>query len=156
MGIEIERKFLVKEELWRPTFPRLDITQGYLSTDIERVVRVRVAQLWPHTNGYLTIKGKGGHKRSEYEYSIPLNEAMEMLLMCLPCLVEKSRYTEIFHEKTWYVDVFQGYNAGLFLAEIETKTEDELFDLPPWLGKEVTDDPKYANANLATNPYKNW
>lgn len=155
MPIEIERKFLVNTALWHPE-PALGVRyrQGYLSTDPERVVRVRVAG----TSGFLTIKGKTvGTERSEFEYAIPLADAEAMLdHLCLRPLIEKVRYRELAGGHTWEIDAFEGDNAGLIVAEIELPSTSATFDLPPWAGAEVSSDPRYFNSNLAAHPFSQW
>ncbi len=154
MGKEIERKYLVDEDgTWRNaagTFYR----QGYLSTVKERTVRVRTIG----EKGYLTIKGiTVGMTRLEYEYEIPVQEAAEMLdILCERPLIEKKRHVLEFEGLTWEVDEFFGDNAGLILAEVELEAETQVFARPSWLGKEVTDDARYFNANLVSCPYSEW
>lgn len=154
MGEEIERKFLVIDDAWRPFAEAMRYRQGFLSTDPERTVRVRVAG----ERGTLTIKGITiGARRTEHEYEIPLADAQHMLdALCKRPLIEKVRYTLVLGSHTWEVDVFEGDNAGLVVAEIELQNEDEAFDRPSWLGEEVTDDPRYFNANLVAHPYRAW
>lgn len=152
MGKEIERKFLVVDEQWRVA-DGTKYRQGYLSTDKERTVRVRIAG----NKAMLTIKGiTQGASRAEYEYEIPVEDAEELLDLCQRPIIEKWRH-EIEHAgMTWEVDEFFGDNQGLVLAEVELDSPDEAFDLPPWVGKEVTDDPRYFNANLVHHPFRNW
>ncbi|MGB8223177.1 MAG: CYTH domain-containing protein [Polyangiales bacterium] len=154
MGEEIERKFLVAGESWREQAAGTPYRQGFLSTDPERTVRVRAAG----TRGSVTIKGRSvGPRRSEFEYEIPLGDALEMLdSLCKEPLIEKVRYTLAAGPHTWEIDVFEGDNAGLVVAEIELEHEDEAFDRPTWLGNEVTGDPRYFNSNLVTKPYRSW
>jgi adenylate cyclase len=154
MGQEIERKFLVRGESWREGAKGTAIRQGFLSTDPERTVRVRAAG----KQGTLTIKGKSvGAMRIEYEYEIPLEEAEGMLdTLCERPLIEKVRYERSAGPHVWEIDVFEGDNKGLIVAEIELRSEEEAFDRPSWLGDEVTDDPRYFNSNLVHNPYKTW
>lgn len=158
MGLEIERKFLVKEI---PPGRPMRITQGYLSQDPERTVRVRV-----YTTGVrnriscsqITIKGKStpdGLSRSEWEYKIPVDEGLEMLKLCTG-VIDKTRYHLMHDEKLWEIDVFHGDNRGLVVAEVELSSEDESIILPAWITQEVTGDPKYYNSNLIQNPYKDW
>jgi adenylate cyclase len=155
MAQEIERKFLVKDDSWRATAgagkPYL---QGYLCTDRERVVRVRVKD----DRGFLTIKGlRQGISAAEYEYPIPAAEAEEMLQkLCLRPLIEKLRY-EVSHEGLlWEIDEFQGDNAGLIVAEVELDSEEQQVILPPWAGPEVSHDKRYANASLVQSPFSSW
>ena len=151
--VEIERKFLVNSKLWQPKGNGVKIRQGYLSVDPQRVVRIRVAE----NNSYLTIKGKPvGITRTEMEYKIPDNEAEILLKMCLNVIVEKVRYTEKVGGLLWEIDVFEGKNLGLLLAEIELKEENQEFEYPEWISSEVTFDDRYQNSKLSQNPYKNW
>lgn len=159
MGQEIERKFLVISEGWR-NGQCTTIRQGYLSIDKERTVRVRTkADLATAvTHAYLTIKGATvGAIRAEYEYEIPMADAHELLnQLCLRPLIEKHRYTLVEDGMTWEVDEFFGDNQGLVVAEIELESADQAFSQPAWLGKEVTDDPRYFNAALSQCPYTEW
>lgn len=154
MGEEIERKFLVRSESWREAAEAEHFRQGFLSTEPERTVRVRVAG----PQGSITIKGKTiGARREEFEYEIPLADAQRLLdALCKRPLIEKVRYTLPLGGHVWEIDVFEGDNAGLVVAEIELATEDEAFDRPDWLGDEVTDDPRYFNSNLVSKPYRDW
>ena len=151
--VEIERKFLINTKLWKPKGTGIKIRQGYLSVDPERVVRVRVAD----ENAYITIKGKPkGIVRAELEYEIPKNEAEVLLKMCLDFPIEKTRFKESIGKMTWEIDVFEGENKGLVLAEIELSDENQKFDLPDWIGEEVSLDSRYYNAWLSRNPFSNW
>jgi len=154
MGIEIERKFLVKDESWLSlSIKGVPIRQGYLSNSHESVVRVRVAG----EKGFITVKGKNCNvSRVEFEYEIPLQDAVEMLALCLTPLVEKVRYILDFMGFEWSIDRFEGSNQGLVVAEIELETEAQPFEKPPWAGEEVTDDPRYFNSNLIDHPFENW
>lgn len=154
MAREIERKYRVNTELWRPADAGVLYRQGYLSSAKERVVRVRIAG----DDGFLTIKGvTRGVSRLEFEYAIPLGDAAVMLdELCERPLIEKIRYREIFAGQPWEIDVFQGDNDGLVVAEVEMENPDDRIELPPWAGAEVSNDPRYFNTNLAANPYKNW
>ncbi|MCI3280706.1 CYTH domain-containing protein [Synechococcus sp. PCC 6717] len=155
MGIEIERKFLVTAELWRSLAVNVThIAQGYLSTTPERTVRVRRAG----TQAWLTIKGKAsGAQRREYEYPIPVDEAMELLTaLCIQPIIEKNRYRVPWGDLCWEIDEFKGESAGLILAEIELPRADYPLSVPPWIGAEVTDDHRYSNAYLAEHPYRCW
>ena len=154
MGEEIERKFLVSGELWRETAEGTRYRQGFLSTEPERTVRVRVAG----PRGSITVKGKNiGARRAEFEYEIPVADAERMLdTLCKRPLIEKVRYTLAIGPHTWEIDVFEGDNAGLVVAEIELSCEDEASEKPDWVGNEVTDDPRYFNSNLVANPYRTW
>lgn len=152
--IEIERKFLVKDNSFLDDFSRSNrIVQGYLSSHPERTVRVRIKG----ENGYLTIKGKSeGFSRYEWEKEINIAEAEKLLQLCESGVIDKIRYDVIVGTHIFEVDVFYGENEGLVLAEIELQTEDETFEKPNWLGEEVTEDIKYYNSYLSKNPFKTW
>ena len=152
--MEIERKFLVKGNEWRGLATGLDYRQGYLSTDNERAVRVRTIG----KQGFLTIKGLSmGITRVEYEYEIPLSEADDMLdSFCLRPLIEKKRHKIPYGGLIWEVDEFFGINQGLIIAEVELEAEGQKFDLPDWIGKEVSGDQRYYNANLIAAPFTTW
>ena len=155
MGIEIERKFLVKKENWNQLEkPRGEnFRQGYLLTDPKKTIRVRQTS----DKGFLTIKGISvGATRAEYEYEIPFVEAQELLDQFAVSELSKIRYKISVDHHIWEVDVFLGENEGLIVAEIELKTEDESFKIPDWIAQEVTAEEKYFNSNLTLNPYKNW
>ena len=154
MGKEIERKFLVDGDAWRALGERTRYRQGYLSTAKERTVRVRTIG----KKGYLTVKGLTlGIARAEFEYEIPLEDADAMLKgLCERPLIEKDRYKIPYGNHTWEVDEFFGDNAGLIMAEVELEGEDEALEKPQWIGREGSDDPRYFNANLIANPYRNW
>ena len=154
MGEEIERKFLVAGEQWRESAHGTRYRQGFLSTEPERTVRVRIAG----PRGSITVKGKNvGARRAEFEYEIPVGDAERMLdTLCKRPLIEKVRFTLLAGAHTWEIDVFEGDNAGLVVAEIELSSEDEVFARPEWVGDEVTDDPRYFNSNLVANPYRTW
>jgi len=154
MGKEIERKFLVVGDVWRSLGPGTLMQQGYLSTDLERVVRVRLEG----DDASLTIKGQAiGATRGEWEYTIPKLDAEEMLAqLCLRPLIEKTRYRIMHEGMLWEVDEFLGDNEGLVVAEIELTSEDQDFVKPPWVGDEVTGDARYYNANLLMRPYSAW
>lgn len=153
MGREIERKFLVTGDGWRGAGESCRYVQGYLSRDPERVVRVRRAG----EKAFLTIKGvTRGVVRPEFEYPIPAADAEELLKLCLSPLIEKTRTVVEYGGKRWEVDEFAGENAGLVIAEIELSREDEPFQRPPWLGREVSADPRYSNASLSERPFKSW
>jgi adenylate cyclase len=149
---EIERKFLVIGTQWRQG-TGVSYCQGYLSRDKERTVRVRIAG----ANAFLTIKGiTRGAARAEFEYEIPVTEAEQLLNLCEDPIIRKVRYTLDYKGFTWEVDEFRGDNEGLVVAEIELESEGQRFERPAWLGREVTDDPRYYNANLVAHPYRNW
>lgn len=154
MGKEIERKFLVKGDSWRGQAHGKRYRQGYLSTVKERTVRIRTVG----EEGFVTIKGITiGASRPEYEYEIPIKDANEMLdELCEKPIIEKTRYRIPQGTLAWEVDEFEGGNRGLIVAEIELKDENQTVDFPDWVGKEVTDDPRYFNANLVKKPYTTW
>lgn len=153
MAIEIERKYLVRSGEWKELAMPVQYSQGYLVADEGRTVRVRIAG----NSGFLTIKGKSeGMSRKEFEYPIPLTDARELLLLSKIPIVEKKRYRIEWEGKIWEIDVFEGRNEGLILAEIELKSEDEQFSIPPWIGEEVTGDLRYFNSYLSQNPYEEW
>lgn len=155
MGSEIERKFLVNPGVdWRGGAKGVRYIQGYLCTEANRTVRVRIAG----SEGYITVKGihQGIHRR-EYEYKIPPGDAEEMLRdQCIQPLIEKARYRIEYGDHTWEVDVFEGENDGLVVAEIELLSADQAFERPPWLGDEVSHDMRYTNAYLNEHPYRRW
>ena len=157
MAQEIERKFLVRGDFRREAFAASRITQAYLSSVPGRTVRIRVNG----ERGFITVKGASnasGIARFEWEKEIPVEEALALLALAEPGVIDKTRYlvknTDGVH--TWEVDEFSGDNEGLTVAEIELADENEPFDRPAWLGEEVTGDPRYYNATLKKNPYKNW
>mgnify|MGYP002629077231 CR=1 FL=1 len=156
MANEIERKFLVKGDFKPTVIKQTKITQGYLSSVPERTVRVRIKG----DSGFITIKGigsKSGASRFEWEKQIPITEVEELLELCEPGVIDKTRF--IVPENSglqFEVDEFYGDNEGLTVAEIELPSEDHPFEKPDWLGQEVTGDAKYYNSMLMKNPYKNW
>jgi adenylate cyclase len=154
MTSEIERKFLVVGDAWRHLTHGQRYRQGYLSTEAERTVRVRAVG----NQGFLTIKGRTrGATRAEYEYPIPFDEAEALLNnLCLRPLIEKVRYAIPYQGMVWEVDEFLGDNAGLVVAEVELESETQEFVKPDWVGTEVTDDPRYYNANLVHRPFTRW
>ena len=155
MAQEIERKFLVSGNFKPEVTRHTRIVQGYLSSVPERTVRVRVKG----EQGFLTIKGMGsvsGASRYEWEREISLAEAEELLAICEPGVIDKTRHLVEFAGKTFEVDEFHGDNHGLTVAEIELSAEDEMFEKPGWLGQEVTGDARYYNSMLMKNPYCNW
>jgi adenylate cyclase len=154
MAKEIERKFLIDLAILGPMEGGASIKQGYISTSDKTVVRVRVVS----AEAYLTLKGENiGLTRTEFEYPIPVSDANEIISeLCNGPIIEKTRYLLKYSKHTWEVDIFHGENHGLVIAEIELTSENEEFDLPPWLGEEVSDDIKYFNSNLLENPFKNW
>ena len=154
MGVEIERKFLLAGDGWKNRVKGDTIRQGYLSADHDRVVRVRVM----NQDAFITIKSSAdGLFRNEWEYPIPLVDAEDMLLrLCLRPLIEKTRYRIAHEGMIWEVDEFFGENAGLLIAEIELESVNQAFSLPEWVGREVTNDPRYYNTNLMRNPFQVW
>jgi adenylate cyclase len=155
MGIEIERKFLVKHNIWQqePQTKGTEMRQGYMVNQTSKAVRLRIAG----ARAYLTFKsGTKGISRAEFEYEIPVDDARELYDQFVETGLEKTRYNITYRDKLWEVDVFSGDNEGLIVAEIELDTEDEQFDLPPWVGQEVSFDERYYNSNLSVNPFKNW
>lgn len=153
MPNEIERKFLVVNQLWKTESAGQVIAQGYLCCNDRTTVRVRVMG----EEAFLTIKGAiPGITRPEYEYGIPLNEALELLELCQKPLIKKVRYSTDHEGFTWDIDVFEAENSGLVVAEVELQAEDDTVPLPVWVGKEVTGDARYQNSNLIANPYSSW
>ena len=153
MASEIERKFLVTGDSWNDGSPGIRIAQGYLSLDPDRCVRVRLAG----DEAWLTIKGRTeGITRAEFEYPIPPKDARDLLEMCLPSIIDKTRHRIPFAGHLWEVDVFHGSNDGLVLAEVELTDESAAPELPPWVGAEVSADARYYNASLATRPFGAW
>ena len=154
MALEIERKYLIDLEKIGTLENGIRIKQGYLSTNKDAVVRVRVK----NDKAYLTIKGSNsGIARLEYEYEIPLIEANEMFeKLCQKPVIDKTRYIINHENHTWEVDVFYGDNEGLVVAEVELKDENEKINLPSWIKEEVTSDNRYFNSNLMKHPYKDW
>ncbi|GAB4379740.1 MAG: CYTH domain-containing protein [Calditrichia bacterium] len=154
MGKEIERKFLVKGEDWRKMGKPMRYVQGYLSCEKERTVRVRLTE----EKAFITIKGMAtASVRHEFEYEIPPEDAEIMLKeMCEKPLIEKNRFIISYGGLVWEVDEFFGMNRGLITAEVELQDENQSIDLPPWIEREVTGDPRYLNVNLVKNPYSTW
>lgn len=154
--LEIERKFLVTSDSYKKeAFSKKRIIQGYLSSNPERTVRVRIKE----NKAYLTIKGSSntsGMSRFEWEKEIPVEEAKSLLLLCEKGVIDKTRFEVKVGNHTYEVDEFYGENKGLEMAEIELKSETEWFEKPSWLGAEVTNDQRYYNSYLSKNPYKNW
>jgi len=155
MATEIERKFLVKGDFKTEVESSQRITQGYLSSIPERTVRVRIKG----DQGFITIKGIGsasGASRYEWENEIPVQEVNELLELCEPGVIDKTRYLVKSGAHTFEVDEFYGDNDGLTVAEVELSSEDEQFDRPGWLGEEVTGDARYYNSMLMKAPFKDW
>ena len=154
MALEIERKFLVIGDAWKNhVTDQFQLKQGYLQSTPERTVRIRTAE----KKAFLTIKGKTtGISRVEYEYAIPFKEGLELLKLSENEPIEKIRHIVVHHGITWEVDVFEGLNAGLILAEVELQTEHQEISLPEWVGKEVSQDARYYNAALSIQPYSQW
>ena len=154
MSVEIERKFLVKDDRWRKLGTGIFYRQGYLSTDLERTVRIRT----DGTKGFITIKGimKNG-RRDEFEYEISVEDANWMLdTLCIQPLIEKTRYRITVNDLIWEVDEFWGENEGLIIVEVELREYHQHLTVPDWVGEEVTEDPSYFNSNLVKHPYSKW
>ena len=154
MGVEIERKFLLAGDAWRTLGEPVLLRQGYLSSNPDRTVRVRIEG----DQGTVTIKGRSvGATRGEWEYPIPLADAGELLeRLCEQPIIEKFRRRIAIGVHTWEVDEFIGANQGLVVAEIELDSEDQQFAQPDWIGEEVTTDRRYYNSSLIRNPYSSW
>lgn len=154
--LEIERKFLVlSDDFKSEAYISTRIAQGYLNSDPERTVRIRVKG----NKGYITVKGKGnvtGTTRMEWEKEIDVNEAGQLLTLCEKGIIDKTRYEVKAGWHTFEVDEFYGDNQRLVIAEIELNSEDEVFSKPAWLGQEVTGDERYYNAYLSKNPFSTW
>lgn len=156
MAQEIERKFLVEsQDFIKEAAKKTRITQGYLSSVPERTVRVRIKG----NSGFLTVKGIGsesGASRYEWEIEIPVKDVEELLKICEPGVIDKIRYEVKAGNHTFEVDEFHGENEGLVVAEVELDSEDQNFDKPSWVGKEVTGDSRFYNSMLMKNPYTKW
>ncbi len=154
--IEIERKFLVlNDDFKNQAFAKNEIAQGYLSTNPEKTIRVRIKG----NDGYLTIKGSGnetGMSRFEWEKKIDVIEAKQLMNLCEKGAISKTRYEVKVGNHTFEVDEFYDENQGLIIAEIELESEDEIFEKPDWLGKEVSNDERYYNAYLSQKPFRSW
>ena len=157
MPVEIERKFLVDHAQWnallKPT-PNY-LIQGYLHSEPGKTIRVRAT----NDKGFITIKGKSstdGLSRSEFEYEIPKHDAIELLSNFTKKTIEKNRYEITFEGNVWEVDVFEGDNAGLIVAEIELENKEQSFAKPDWVREEVTSDFRYFNSALIENSFKGW
>ena len=156
MSLEIERKFLVKNESFKnESHSKKQIKQGYLNSDKNRTVRIRIS----NKKAFITIKGKSnstGTTRFEWEKELKKQDAEELLLLCESSIIEKTRYLVKVGHHTFEVDEFYGDNKGLVVAEVELTSESENFKKPNWLGKEVTGDLKYYNSSISKNPFKKW
>lgn len=154
--LEIERKFLVKSDAYKnEAFSQKRIKQGYLNSNPERTVRIRIKD----NKAYITIKGNSnasGMSRFEWEKEIPVEDAQNLLLLCETGVIDKTRYEVKIANHIYEVDEFHGENEGLEMAEIELQSETESFEKPDWLGEEVTNDKRYYNSYLSKNPFKNW
>ncbi|WP_395044048.1 CYTH domain-containing protein [Flavobacterium sp.] len=154
--IEIERKYLVTSlDFITDSYTKNDIAQGYLNSNIERTVRVRIKA----NKGFITIKGVGnesGTSRFEWEKEIPVNEAKALLKLCEKGVIEKTRYEVKSGKHIIEIDVFHNENKGLIIAEIELENENETILKPTWLGEEVTNDKRFYNSYISKNPYKSW
>ncbi len=154
MGVEIEKKFLLADDSWKKECAGTIYLQGYLCSAEGKTVRVRIAG----HQGYLTIKGKhSGISRLEYEFPIPEEEARSLLNeLCDSLIIHKTRYRKEYGGFIWEIDEFYDDNEGLVVAEIELDREDQPFEKPPWIGREVTHDHRYYNVNLRVHPYSLW
>ena len=156
MAQEIERKFLIKNDAFKAeSVNKMKITQGFLSTVPERTVRIRIKG----DKGFLTVKGignKSGASRYEFEKEISVDDAQDLMTICEPGVIDKTRYNVKSGEHTFEIDEFYGDNDGLIVAEVELSSEDEVFEKPEWLGVEVTGEIRYYNAMLMKNPYNQW
>lgn len=154
MSVEIERKFLVIGDAWKNhVYGQFQLKQGYLQSAPERTVRIRTS----NEEGFVTIKGKTeGITRREYEYPIPFSEALSLLELCENTPIEKVRNLVSHGSLTWEVDVFEGLNSGLVLAEVELQHENQEIDLPDWIGEEVSRDSRYYNSALSAHPFSTW
>ncbi len=155
MAIEIERRFLVADETWRESSESHErFVQGYILNSEEKCVRIRIAG----DSAWITVKGgSDALNRLEFEYSIPLDDARTMIdTLCDDRVIDKIRHRISQGDLTWEVDVFSGPNSGLVIAEVELPTAETPFAHPPWLGEEVSHDPRYLNARLLRNPWPSW
>lgn len=155
MAEEIERKFLVRDDSWRDQVERsMHQLQGYLGSAESCSIRIRISD----EQASLNIKSATlGITRREYDYPIPVNEAREILdQLCIKPIIEKTRHIVRVGGHVWEIDEFAGDNNGLIVAEVELSSADETFEKPAWAGKEVSDDPRYYNVCLVSNPYKDW
>ena len=154
MALEIERKYLINKDLLDLSNTKgVSIKQGFIINSIENVVRVRLKG----EKAFLTLKSRQhSFTRTEFEYEIPVKDALELFDQMIVDVIDKTRYKIKFEGHIWEVDVFYGKNTGLIIAEIELKFEEEQFEKPDWLGKEVTFDMRYYNSNLVKHPYSVW
>jgi len=154
MALEIERKFLVIDDSWKPQVVRSHVLkQGYLASSPGPTVRIRTSD----ESAFLTIKGKTiGFSRVEFEYEVPMEEALDLLKLSANTPIEKTRYIIKADGHVWEIDVFEGANQGLVLAEVELRSEDEQVVLPSWIGSEVSHDSRYFNSYLSQNPFNEW
>lgn len=153
MATETERKFLIRNDSWRSAAGEgKNYRQGYLARG-NSTVRVRTAGM----HGFITVKGKGnGISRPEFEYEIPFSDAEEMFVLCTGSIISKKRFIVMHENHCWEIDVFEGENEGLLVAEIELTDENETFAIPEWAGEEVSTDGRYSNASLSQFPWKDW
>jgi adenylate cyclase len=153
MGVEIERKFLVDAEKWQPEDEGTHMVQAYLGLAPNPTVRVRIKG----EKAFITIKGRTNSiSRPEFEYEIPVEDAQELMELAISEPVEKNRYLVRYKNSLWEIDVFDGKNKGLFLAEIELNSENEPFDKPDWILEEVSADGRYYNSYLSECPFTEW
>ena len=157
MAIEIERKFIVNKELWEKVDKPAgnSLVQGYIHSDGNKTIRIRTA----NKKGFITIKGKSsadGLSRAEFEYEIPESDALELLNLFTDKAINKIRYKILFEGFIWEVDIFEGNNSGLIIAEIELQSEEQSFTKPDWIAQEVTGDIRFYNSYLINNPFINW
>ena len=154
--IEIERKFLVTSEAFKENATKnTRIIQGFLNKDPERTVRIRIKG----NQGFITVKGKSnteGTTRFEWEANLSLADAKNLMNLCEEGIISKERFEVVSGNHVFEVDVFDGDNKGLIIAEVELSHEKETFEKPSWLGREVTGEIQYYNSSLSNNPYKNW
>ena len=154
--VEIERKFLVTSEAFKENATKnTRIVQGFLNKDPERTVRIRIKG----NQGFITVKGKSnteGTTRFEWEANLSLADAKNLMNLCEEGIISKERFEVVSGNHVFEVDVFDGDNKGLIIAEVELSHEKETFEKPSWLGREVTGEIQYYNSNLSNNPYKNW
>ena len=153
MATEIERKYLIKSDIWRPSGPGRRISQGYLARDPDRTVRVRIVG----DGAFMTVKSRRrGISRTEIEFPITLEHAQDLMALCFQPVIDKTRHEVIHEGMLWEVDVFHGENEGLIVAEIELPAEDTPFTPPEWIGEEVSHDLRYTNSRLSEQPFRNW